>query len=396
MIHFTPATRCRASGESLTNAQLLFELPDCPFPGIYPETPQESESLRTPLRVLQAKGSGLVQLGHVFDASCYRDYRFAGSVSRGYAEYLDRVATKVADSFSREAAIIEIGCGDGTLLQMIQVKGFRDIFGIDPGSPAQRSSVRLPIGVGYFPADIPQERRAKRYDLIILRHVLEHVEPLADLAADLADFLKPTGQLWVEVPDLDSTVNRELWSNFYQLHCNYFEAATLDALFARFGLRCQGGELVEIFGGSLTRRYTFAPVSAISAANCWDKVTDLVTRFRDRLHLLAERLPDGCVGYGAAERTAVTIGFCPGLADKLECLYDGNALLTERFLGGTSLRILSRERLFEHPPRAILLFALSHVREILEDFRRYLPPEVMVGIAGLDFTYQPLADYPCA
>ncbi len=394
MIKFSPASHCRVSGESLTDADLLFDLADCPFPGIYPQSAEESASLRSPLRLVQARQSGLVQLAHVFSPACYQDYLFAGAVSASYVDYLRSFARNVTAAFPRTAAVLEVGCGDGTLLGLIQAAGYSDIFGIDPGQPARQKAGKLPIASGYFPAGLPAERRAKKYDLIVTRHVLEHLETPEDFVASMAARLQRGGQLWIEVPDLASAVQRQIWSNFYQIHCNYFEAATLDALLAKFGLGCRGGEVVEIFGGSLVRRYEFGSVLAAPVATRWNSLAARIGEYERQLGALAERMPAGCVGYGAAERTAVTFGFCPALAAKLRCLYDGNPLLAGRFLGGTSLPIRLKSELFKNPPSAIVLFAISHAREILAEFKTILPGKVLIGLAGADFRCQPLADFP--
>jgi hypothetical protein len=113
-----------------------------------------------------------------------------------------------------------------------------------------------------------------------------------------------------------------------------------------------------------------------------------------RLAELGARLPAPCAGYGAAERTAVTLGICPALAGKLSKLCDGNPLLAGRYLAGTALRIESKQELFKHPPAAILLFAISHVKEIMAEFKARLPAAMVIGIAGHDFACQQLGDCP--
>ena len=153
--------------------------------------------------------------------------------------------------------VLEVGCGDGLLLDLLAGHGFDDRLGIDPGRAAT-STERPDIIGGWFPQDLDAAVPGKRYGLIVLRHVLEHIETPVPFVAALAERLAPDGELWIEVPDLDATAERELWSNLYQLHCNYFDHATLDALAGRAGLRCVSGEIVDVFGGSLLRRYRTA------------------------------------------------------------------------------------------------------------------------------------------
>jgi SAM-dependent methyltransferase len=385
---------CRLSGEPLAGAPVLAEIEACPLPGIYPPDASAARSLRSPLRVVQAPGSGFVQLAHSFDDSGYRDYGFAATTSIAYEHHLRWFADEVAAAFAPTTPVLEVGCGDGLLLDLLEERGFPDRVGIDPGRAAAASE-RSDVVHGFFPQDLPGERR---YGLIVLRHVLEHIESPVPFLTALAERLLPGGEVWIEVPDLDATLRSELWSNFYQLHCNYFSAPTLDASAARAGLACTRGQVVDVFGGSLLRRYR---VGATDAAVATAPVVSLAVTarfeaFRTQLAELAEWLPTGAVGYGAAERTAMTLGAAPALAAKLTCLHDGNPLLAGRYLAGTPLPIRGKHDLWSSTPPAVVLFALSHRNEILAEWREHLPGETLVAVAGGDFARGPLASLELA
>lgn len=391
MLELPRQPTCRLSGEPLADAPLLFELPSCPLPGVYPPTAEEALPLRTPLRVVQASGSGLVQLAHRLDPAVYARYAFAGGAAPGYRGYLEKFAGRVAARFPGSAAIFEVGCGDGTLLRLLGESGFTDVFGIDPSLPAA-ADAGLSLARGFFPQDLPAERRERRHDLIVLRHVLEHIETPVTFLRELARRLTPAGELWIEVPDLASTVARGLWSNFYQLHCSYFEAATLDALAVTAGLRHVAGEVVEIFGGSLLHCYAPGTPAAPPAPRRWPQVAAEVDGYRAAVLALAAAMPAGTVGYGAAERTAMTFGLCPELAGRIRRLHDGNPHLAGRFLAGTDIPIAAKEALAATPPPGVLIFAVSHWREIVRDLRARLPGETMVGIVGDGFPRALLAE----
>jgi SAM-dependent methyltransferase len=390
MLDLPLQTECRLSGEPLQDAPVLLDLPACPLPGIYPRSADESTLLRSPLRVVQAPGSGFVQLAHRFDDSMYADYGFAGNTSAAYRSHMAWFADEVAQEFSSDTPILEVGCGDGLLLGLLEQRGFGDRLGVDPGRAAA-SSDRDDVVCGYFPDDLPAAIRERHFGVIVLRHVLEHIEKPREFVAALAARLAPGGQLWIEVPDLDATLAGGLWSNFYQLHCNYFSARTLDRVGAEAGLECVRGDSVPVFGGSILRRYEAG--SAAPAADEPDVTPSAAgfAGFSARLRELAEALPPGAVGYGAAERTAMVLGMAPELASRLSCVYDGNELLHGRYIAGTSLSIRPSGELFATPPPAIVLFAVSHQNEILSDWRGRLPADTLVAIAGGDCALAPLA-----
>ena len=287
-------TSCRLSGESLADAEVIFDISDCPLPGIYPTSISESISLHSPLRVIQSRQSGFVQLAHALDDALYRQYAFAGGKSGTYRRYLETFADDIVRTFPKSTSVLEVGCGDGWLLGRLLELGFTDVLGIDPSRAADSQTKNYLIS-GCFPKDIPASHQNRKFDLIILRHVLEHIETPRPFIAALAAALSSNGQLWIEVPDLESTLERNLWSNFYQLHCNYFSAATLDQMVATAGLRCVTGKVVDIFGGSLLRKYVHGVAPTLPPPPRLSGIEARVKTFCDQLSNLVSRLPAGTV-----------------------------------------------------------------------------------------------------
>jgi hypothetical protein len=222
--------------------------------------------------------------------------------------------------------------------------------------------------------------------------VLEHIEEPTTFIAALADQLAADGELWIEVPDLDATMASGRWSNFYQLHCNYFDAGTLDRLAAIAGLAFAGGTLVDVFGGSLLRRYRRGPADAPAAPSSTVGAAERFAAFQNRLAELATELPADSVGYGAAERTSLILGACPQLVDRLRAVHDGNPLLHGRYMAGTKLRVGPPAELYRTAPDAVVLFALSHMDEILAQWKGRLSPSTLVAIADDECRLAPLGD----
>jgi predicted TPR repeat methyltransferase len=390
---FARAFHCRLSGESLQDATRLFALENCPIAGLYAQTEAESLPLRSPLEVVQAFRSGFVQLAHRLDERLYKKYAFAGGVSQTYRLYLESFADQVADRFPSSAGVMEIGCGDGTLLDCLAARGFQALRGIDPSEPVYREQRHATIYQGFFPNDLPEKERRTKADLIILRHVLEHVEEPRTLLSAIAQQLADDGEVWIEVPDLTAAMTHGLWTNFYQLHCNYFEEATLVKMLANGGFTCVGTQRVDVFGGSLLSRFRRGVAVVQPPATPWTNVCSAVDDFRVRLNSTAARLPERTVGYGAAERTSAALGFSKLLEERLTGIFDANRLLKGRYVAGTRLRIEDKSDLYRDPPAAIVLFAVSHAKEIIHDFKRHLAPDILVAVVSGDMPLKRLADF---
>jgi SAM-dependent methyltransferase len=101
---------------------------------------------------------------------------------------------------------------------------------------------------------------AREIDVIILRHVLEHVNDPVDFLHDLSLRLSPTGYIYIEVPNRDSIWSRVLGANWIQWylprHLNHFNRASLSRCVLEAGLignieNCEmplaGSQLARIF-----------------------------------------------------------------------------------------------------------------------------------------------------
>lgn len=114
-----------------------------------------------------------------------------------------------------QADILEAGCGTGGNLAMLMELGALDAFEFDAQAraiAAQKAKIDVPFGA--LPDDIPFA--PKRYDLIGLFDVLEHIEDDHATLARLGERLKDEGRLLVTVPALPW-----LWSKHDERHHHF-------------------------------------------------------------------------------------------------------------------------------------------------------------------------------
>jgi SAM-dependent methyltransferase len=111
----------------------------------------------------------------------------------------------------RSDAILDVGCGHGTLLRRMRRWGFTNLSGIDPGA---REELRLP-GLTIRRAQLADIDA--QFDLIMLHHVLEHVPDPAAMLRLAAGRLGPGGRILVRLPLAASYAARQYGGHWFAL-----------------------------------------------------------------------------------------------------------------------------------------------------------------------------------
>jgi SAM-dependent methyltransferase len=129
--------------------------------------------------------------------------------------------------------ILEVGCGTGSNIPMLQKFGSVDA--IEPDDPAREFASRrtgVAIKGGYLPHGV--ELADGHYDLIVLLDVLEHIPEDVPALAALGPKLAPGGKLIVTVPAIPW-----LWSahDVAHHHQRRYTMAGLSRVFGQAGFR---------------------------------------------------------------------------------------------------------------------------------------------------------------
>ncbi len=159
---------------------------------------------------------------------------------------------------SQPFSLFDVGFGYAQALQYFRGKGV-SVCGLDPAPQGVDHARRL--GLDVYQAGIEDFGCVgeRRFDVVTLLNVLEHLRQPPDTLRNIGDkLLKPGGLLVVEVPnefnDFQTAANAEFglgeWWVAPPAHLNYFSATSLTALLNRCGYRVVHGEAsfpLEIF-----------------------------------------------------------------------------------------------------------------------------------------------------
>lgn len=132
----------------------------------------------------------------------------------------------------KDARILDIGCGLGDMLAALRKEGYTDVSGVDISGEAVAhcKSMGLDVAKVREVADISVGEGVRRFDMIIMSHVLEHIrkDSIIDTLRYVKDgLLAPGGGIFIRVPNAQSNTGC-YWAYEDFTHHTLFTAGSLE------------------------------------------------------------------------------------------------------------------------------------------------------------------------
>jgi 2-polyprenyl-3-methyl-5-hydroxy-6-metoxy-1,4-benzoquinol methylase len=124
------------------------------------------------------------------------------------------------------AKVLDVGCGDGQFLDRFQDHGWKT-YGIEPSTTV--------AFLRHVALEAPPQDQS--FDLVLVRHVLEHLADPLSLLRQITGAVRPRGALFISVPRLDTLAeHRDLrYCLNSRTHIVGFSLTCLEGLLARAG-----------------------------------------------------------------------------------------------------------------------------------------------------------------
>lgn len=219
----------------------------------------QTESEGIPFSYLKCRGCGMVFLSPrpdekemlPFYAREYYgqgDHKFHPGVEVFRSFFAWKRVRRVQAFFSGPGKALDIGCGQGTFLQLLKGEGWAgEGTELTEASAARASRRGIPVSVGEFD---PGRFRAHSFDLISFWHVLEHLRDPRRTLGNLPGLLKRGGVVAISTPNVESVQAEVGKGKWFHLdpprHLYLFSPRTLGRIMESLGFR-----LVELHHFSL-------------------------------------------------------------------------------------------------------------------------------------------------
>ena len=213
----------------IESKKVLFEQSDCPiFQSLFTSYKKAISCPVGEIRLVQDLKTGLVfneSYGPQmikYDSSYISD----SSYSFVYRDHLKDVKKIIEDSLGRDK-LVEIGCGQGFFLEMLQADSFV-ITGFDPAYRGKNQNIVKEL---FYP------NSSKLYKGIIMRHVLEHIPNPFNFLLQLRNKNGGGGLIYIEVPCFDWICKKKNLHDICYEHVNYFRMKDFEKMFGRLILK---------------------------------------------------------------------------------------------------------------------------------------------------------------
>jgi SAM-dependent methyltransferase len=258
-----------------------------------------------------------------------------------------------------KATLVEVGCGQGDFLgYLAEAKPAgvtASLFGFDPAWRGKDGEG--PAGAQVYRGMFGEAAtlNGAAADLIVSRHVIEHIPDPMEFLATLRLCSGPETRLAIETPDIDWIRRTGAFHDFFYEHCSLFSLAALDQALSAAGFVAT--RLERVFDG----QYLWAeavPVEAEAALSAsayqrrWDEV------------VAAAAAKGPVVVWGAGAKGASFVQMVDAGATRIAAVVDLNPAKQDRYLGGGGHAVISPEAAGALNPATVLIMNPAYAAEI--------------------------------
>ena len=295
-------------------------------------------------------------------------YENALHFSPSFRSFSESLADNLVARFDLSGrTVVEIGCGDGHMLDLLAKRGVAEAVGYDPSMKSRETPFTERAGVEIVPEYFTAGNVTRPFDAVICRHVLEHLDAPMEMLSDLRRAIGARDvPVYFEVPNADWMMRTvSMWDVIYE-HVCYWTAPSISAAFRRAGFvpisvaEGYGGQflMIEARPGEPQPDWLPDNVSAtLEEADAFSRTArSSLGTWRDEMTCR----PGSAVIWGAGSK-GITLGNALGM---ISALVDLNPRKHELMAPGMVVQVVAPEQLPEVAPDLVLISNALYAEEV--------------------------------
>jgi SAM-dependent methyltransferase len=309
-----------------------------------------------------------------FDPALLRyddNYQNSQAYSPTFQRHMQGVCQIIKDHFDPRTRIVEVGCGKGDFVNLLESNGYPYVFGYDAAYEGNNPKIIS----RYLNQDDSIDA-----ELIVLRHTLEHIKRPHHFLRMLRSITNDNCYVYIEVPCFDWIQANQAYFDITYEHVNYFNLRSLAALFdqrVKASGAFFGNQYLYVIArlGDLSENFFLEYEHGQWSTNVFSQ---LFPRHNADLQSFKEKLANGRKGYvwGCATKGCLFLHYCrsvEGLLDSVPFAVDINPMKVGKYLPSSKVPIKSKNDLFDAATNndVIAISNPNYFEEIKADLAQY-------------------------
>jgi 2-polyprenyl-3-methyl-5-hydroxy-6-metoxy-1,4-benzoquinol methylase len=300
------------------------------------------------------------------------EYESTQTFSGTYNKFAIGLVEKLVNQYGlRNKTVIEIGCGQGELLNLIAREGNNNCLGFDP---AFENEIALDSSVKIVKDYFSGKYSNSIADAVVCKMTLEHIQKVKEFIDHIRLIFKTSEQLlFIQVPNAGKVFSDGAFWDIYYEHCSYFTKQSLVNLIrqagftvvsAEFGFEDQylmivGRLAIEPYHDHI--HYVSEPLSSNSHIDYGNKIAELKNHWTE-FFARKPKTKTGVLWGGGSKAVAFLTTL--GLSNEISCVVDVNPRKENTYLPVTGHQVVTPLTLKKANPDYVIVMNPIYVPEI--------------------------------
>ena len=277
------------------------------------------------------------------------DYSYTSDnsiVSRSHFRKIAKIICKNL-KLNKKSFLVEAGSNDGTFLNEVANLSKAKVLGVDPSSNISKIARKKKIQTltSYFDYKCSGiiKKKFGNADVIYGANVFNHVDDINNFLKGASRLIKNNGRLILEVPDLNSLIEKVGFDTIYHEHRHYFSENSLSKILNKQGFSVLKIQKINYMSGSLR---VFASKNKINNKIKFRKISLLqFNLFKKKVFITIQKIREfikknkPVLGIGAATKGNTLLNCCNFNDEDIKYILDRSKHKINKFTPGSGIKI---------------------------------------------------------